>query len=175
MRGPEDRIDALWKAHSAALRARLVNMLPDRQLAEEVLNDTYLVAWRRMDQLTDPPESGAARAWLFAIARLVGANAARSHRARDRLVQRLSRMDHRTPSIAGSDDVVDLRLALEALPTEDRRVLRLAAIGARGRDLAVALGLNQPAARKRLSRARARLADLTGRPVHDDGDGGDGR
>ena len=55
--------------------------------AGDVLADTMLVAWRRLDEV---PGGDTTRLWLYGVARKVLANRRRGDGRRDRLVERLA-------------------------------------------------------------------------------------
>jgi RNA polymerase sigma-70 factor (ECF subfamily) len=60
------RFEALCVPHSADLTRFVYWLCHDRNLAEDVVQETLLRAWRSLDSLR---EEGAARGWLLAIAR----------------------------------------------------------------------------------------------------------
>ncbi len=119
--------------------------------------DTFLVAWRRLD---DVPPGGAARLWLYGVARHVLANQQRSERRRERLAERLRRelpgALEGVPPPASQTGAV--RVALARLGPEDQEILRLCGWEelAPG-EIATVLEISQVAARSRLHRARRRL------------------
>jgi RNA polymerase sigma factor (sigma-70 family) len=82
----EVRFERLYAEHGRAVLAYAVRRAADAQDAADVVADTFLVAWRRLD---DVPPAGAARLWLYGVARHVLANQQRSERRRERLAERL--------------------------------------------------------------------------------------
>jgi RNA polymerase sigma-70 factor, ECF subfamily len=130
----------------------------DPATADDVLGDTLLVVWRRLD---DVPADGALP-WVYGVARGCLANARRSAARQQRLVLRLAREPAQPPDV---DVDPDLAEALAALPDADRELLRLWAWEQLApREIAVALGIGANAATIRLHRAKKRLrAELTGR------------
>ena len=132
-------------------------------MAEDLLEETWLRLVTRAPELTDDTRLGP---WLFTVARNLFASWCR-HRAVDEsriLDFALSwpgAMPRESPfeSAARGETERRLEAALARLPARDREVLLLVA----GEDLspaeaAAALGLSPEAARKRLQRARERLA-----------------
>ncbi len=153
-----DRFECCFRDHYAQLLAFSMRRVSAREIAEDVVADTFAVAWRRRDQIPDP-----ALPWLYAIAGHVIANQYRSTRRRHNLDTRLA---HETGSAAaGSDpaESLDRRDAFSAafalLDEQEREVLRLIAWdGLDTRDAAQVFGCSPGAFRVRLHRARRKLA-----------------
>jgi RNA polymerase sigma-70 factor (ECF subfamily) len=76
----DELLRALHDEHAAALWRYVVRMCGDRQLAEDVVQETLLRAWRR-PKVLDQGESSA-RAWLFTVARNLVTDHWRSARSR---------------------------------------------------------------------------------------------
>ena len=125
--------------------------------AADVVADTFLVAWRRID---DVPEGDEARLWLYGVARRTLANHRRGAGRRSALGDRL-RQDLATavPDHAGAvSERETVRAALMRLADRDREVIELSAWeGLEPREIAEVLGISPIAVRSRLSRSRARL------------------
>src|SRR5258705_11724326 len=64
------------KSAEAVFRFLLRLTFGQRQLAEDLLQETYLRAWRKLDQL--PADPASAVPWLFTVARHVAIDAARA-------------------------------------------------------------------------------------------------
>ena len=126
---------------------------PTRQDALDAVSETFLVVWRRLDDL---PEANAAMPWVYGVARRVLAN---QYRARDRR----SRLQDRLKSTAqpgngdGSFDLV--HQALDQLRPDDREILTLNAWdGLDNHEIGEVLGLSAEAVAVKAHRARKRLA-----------------
>ncbi|QIN84524.1 sigma-70 family RNA polymerase sigma factor [Rubrobacter tropicus] len=65
-RGDVRALDELYASFGAAVFRYLLTFVPDRRLAEEVLQDTFVAAWRGADGYGG--RSGV-KTWLFGIAR----------------------------------------------------------------------------------------------------------
>ncbi len=152
----EERFEGLFREHYAAIRAYALRRAP-RDVAQDVVADTFVVAWRRLD---DVPAD--ALPWLYGVARRVLANERRS-------VSRRAALEHRLAgdtSRLGSHDVGEglgdaelLRAALAALSPRHRETLMLVAWeGLSGARAARAAGCSPATFAVRLHRARARLA-----------------
>jgi RNA polymerase sigma-70 factor (ECF subfamily) len=137
--------------HGAVVRYAARRVAPE--LVQDVVSETFLVAWRRFADLDGPPLP-----WLLGIARRVAANQRRSGARRDALVQRLGRQ---SPAAAGEVELRDSQLAaaLATLGERDREALLLVVWdGLEHRDAAQVLGCSTGALTTRLHRARRRLA-----------------
>jgi RNA polymerase sigma-70 factor, ECF subfamily len=158
------RFEALFTAHYASLMryaARRVGI----EAAQEVVSETFLLAWRRLDDVPDN-----ALPWLYGAARRVVANEVRRRSRASRLDERVAAWST-APDADQSDIVSDqlrVRAALNGLSERDREVLMLANWEQlSGSEIATALGCSVAAAKVRLHRARHRFADLLG-PEHPD-------
>ncbi len=126
-------------------------------LAQDVVADAFLAAWRNLDQLPPQPLP-----WLYRAAHFAIANQRRS-------LARRARLDDRARLLADSADAVDhadrvaddmeLAVAFRALSEPDREVLRLAAWeGLSTAEIGAVIGCSSAAAKARLHRARRRLS-----------------
>jgi RNA polymerase sigma-70 factor (ECF subfamily) len=122
-----------------------------------VIAETFLIAWRRFDDLPSDPLP-----WLYGVARRVLANQRRSAGRGGALEKKLAFAG----SPDGHDNVADrvgdadlMRLALARLSEHDREALMLVAWeGLDGGRAARAAGCSRGAFAVRLHRARSRLA-----------------
>lgn len=85
---PEQRFTALWQAHHAAV-LRYAARRTDTAAAQDVVSETFPVAWRRLGEVPDDPVQ--ARPWLYGVARRALANSQRTRRRAERLSAQLSR------------------------------------------------------------------------------------
>jgi RNA polymerase sigma-70 factor, ECF subfamily len=146
---PTDRFEALYRAHAGAVLAYCRRR--DASGAEDALAETFLVAWRRLD---DVPRHELP--WLLGVARRVVANAKRADVRRDALRERagLHALDA-GHSVGMESPVIE---ALGRLTDSDREVLLLHAWdGLSAVEAAVVLDCSPVACRLRLYRARRRL------------------
>jgi RNA polymerase sigma-70 factor (ECF subfamily) len=144
------RFEQLFAAQYAAVAA-YANRRASAADAEDVVAETFLVAWRR---LADVPDD--AKPWLFGVARRVLANQRRAAGRRDALYERAA------ASLTARGDAGDTLVlqALAPLSDRDREVLLLAAWdGLTTAESAAALGCSRAAAKVRLPRAKRRLRD----------------
>lgn len=131
----------------------------DPDTADDVLADTLLVLWRRLD---DVPADDEALPWTYAVARNALANAERGARRQRRLAHRITVVD--PPAEAAPEpDPVDERVtaALERLRPDEAELLRLWAWEQLGpAEIATVLGLTPNAVSIRLHRARGKLREI---------------
>lgn len=127
--------------------------------AADLLSETFIVAWRRIDHMPSDPEQ--ARMWLFGVARRLLANATRGSLRHADLTLKL-RQHLETHPIEPSDPAArDARDALDRLPTDQGELVRLILWdGFTLPEAAVILGISESTARGRHQRARRRLREL---------------
>jgi RNA polymerase sigma-70 factor, ECF subfamily len=159
-----------------AFRARLIAEIPHLrafgaslsgsiQLADDLVQETLLKAWRHADSFT---EGTNFKAWVFTILRNTYYSI---YRRRGREVQDTDGFHASQVAVsAGQDghmDLADFRKALVRLPEEQREALIM--IGAMGLSYEEAAAICHVAVgtmKSRVNRARTRLADLLGLPPH---------
>jgi RNA polymerase sigma-70 factor (ECF subfamily) len=150
----EQRFRAAYDEHVRAVAAFALRRAPTAADAEEVVSETFLVAWRRFDEA--PADL---RPWLFGVARHVLRHQYRAEARRDALGARLAGALRGLG--AGSDDHGWLVDALRELPENDRDVLTLTAWeGLSHGEASRVLGCTPAAVAVRLHRARRRLEAL---------------
>lgn len=145
-----ERFEAIYRRHVDAVHA-YARRRAAADVAEEVVAETFLVCWRRLDRV---PENELP--WLYGVARKALANQRRALRRRQEAERPLAAEDDATVA-------PDLRLrdALAQLSSRDRELLALVAWeGLTLAEAAVALGCSHVACRVRFHRAKRRLARL---------------
>lgn len=157
---PDERFRRAYEAYRARVYAYAVSRA-GRQLADDIVSDTFLVAWRKVEALPPTPLP-----WLLAVARNVT-----RERYRDEVKQASLAAEMRAwvaeASADVADDVADRAAVLSAfarLSDEDRELLTLTAWhGLSAKEAAEVLDCTTAAYFVRLHRARRRLAQATGR------------
>lgn len=130
----------------------------DRAVAEDVVQETLLRAWRALGDLRD---ERATRRWLLTIARREHARL--YERKRFELVDLDALLAREEPMLATHDDrdIEDLRRALLRLEDDYREPLVLQVLlGCTTEEIAQHMGLNTGAVLTRLFRARNRLRKI---------------
>lgn len=151
-----ERFDRLFAAHFDDVRAYAWRR--DPATADDVAAETFLVAWRRLDDV--PADS---LPWLIGVVRNVRLNVRRGERRRAALDARLAGAAEPVPIEHGPSLPGHVGAALAELSVRDREVVLLAAWeGLDTAGIARALGCSRANASLRLFRARKRLAALLG-------------
>jgi RNA polymerase sigma-70 factor (ECF subfamily) len=152
------QFEAIFRANHRQVLAYALRRSSDREQAEEVVSEVFLVAWRRLAEIPREPS-----AWLLGTARRVLANQRRSTRRRYPDGPHLS-LEAVEIEDAGSatDERVTERAALASafarLRAADRELLALIAWdGLSAGEAAEVLGCSTAVLAVRLHRARQRL------------------
>ena len=145
------------------LLAYFERRVPVRDDAADLLSETMVVAWRRVDTL--PEEAERQRMWLFTIARNVLANGARARRRSAALSTRLRGMlrESLAPDHAETHAVRDAVLRLGDGHRE--LVMLIHWDGFTVAEAAEILGLNASTARGRYAAARDQLREALAEPA----------
>ena len=174
----QQRFTSIFNAHNGDVVAYARRRTRTDADSEDVANDSFTVAWRRLDEIRpDVP-----LAWLYGIARRVIANRRRAERRQGKLLIRIAAMLHIGDDVAviepetGSSAVL---AALSRLSPSDQELLHLVAWEALNQaEIAVIVGASPGAVAVRLHRARKRLSRQLAQQVkgadsvgHIDGEG----
>jgi RNA polymerase sigma factor (sigma-70 family) len=159
---PQERFTGLYdRYYPRVLRYALQHADPGS--AEDVASETFLVAWRRLAELPQPPLP-----WLLAVARNLLRQQFGQARRQRRLADYISALTSERDLIAwdAGEHVVERAAALDALatlPGDDVETLTLVTWhGLSAAEAAAVVGCSPHAFTVRLHRARKRLADALG-------------
>jgi RNA polymerase sigma-70 factor (ECF subfamily) len=155
---------ACARGHGAAVGRLCLARLGDQPEAEETVQETLIAAHGAMAQFRG---DGSVRAWLFGIARR---KCARKLEMRVRRQRRLRLVHDAEAGVELPDELLEtqrratrVRDVLEQLkPSERDAVVLRYQSGLGYREIAEACGIDEAAARKRVSRALARMRSLLG-------------
>lgn len=166
--GRRERFEVLVRRHIAAVRAVALARTGNRTDADDVVQETFLAAFRALDSLREP---AAFRGWLLTICR----NTAFQWRRRERQTEApLDDEPMVQPDPARAELHEMLRAHLAALEPDAREILLLHYFsGYTAREIGVLFGISHDAARKRMQRAREALSDRMLTALRDDGSGDD--
>ena len=150
--------ERLFRDTRTDLLAYIVRRSPSAEEAADVLAETYLVAWQKLDVI---PTGEQARLWLFGVARNLllkgGSGRHSSHALVERLASEL-RGAHLSHAPVEDERSSALRAALATLPERQREVVLLTAWeGLTPKEIAAVTGAPVNLVRVRLHRARTRL------------------
>ncbi|NDW20827.1 sigma-70 family RNA polymerase sigma factor [Alteromonas hispanica] len=156
MKAKHQRYEALVKAFHADIFRYAYWLVKDRSVAEDIVQETFLRAWRSLDALNDEK---AAKAWLITILRRE--NARRFERKQLDVVDIDDVFIHdETQQADGDINQRELHRLLGGLSIEYREPLILQLLfGFSGEEIAAQLNLNKNTVMTRLFRARNQLKE----------------
>jgi RNA polymerase sigma factor (sigma-70 family) len=160
-RGSSEAFARLVARHQQALRGFLRRACRDWAMADDLAQETFLVAWTRIGRLE--PDANV-RAWLCGI----GYNKCLTALRSDRRARRREADYDKAASIAAApapEDRMALERAMEALPLEQRACVALCLAGEFSHaEAADALNLPLGTVKSHVARGRARLLQALGAP-----------
>jgi len=167
LRNRDERgFDLAYERYAERLFGFLVRLSRSRALAEDLLQHTFLRLAEVGPRLRADSDL---RAWLFTVARNAYQSHARSLGVKARIDRSLSWLPETSGARAGPESalaLLELERALASLSTPDRELLLLVGVeGLSYAEMGMVLGVDSVTARKRVSRARARLAQALDDPA----------
>lgn len=162
---PDDRVRDLWNDYAWRVQAYATRHV-DQHSAQEVVAETFLVAWRKLDTLPGDPLP-----WLLTVARNLVSNHRRAARRRRDAEAELVQLARAAPAAEATDvsvgDREALLSALSRLAHREREALLLTGWdGLAPAHAARVAGCSTAAFKMRLSRARRRLEALASDDDH---------
>src|SRR3954453_19636923 len=112
----EERFNGLHERHFEAIRRYAFRRSPT--LADDIVSETFLVAWRRIDEVPDDE-----RPWLFGVARNVRLNLQRSSRRQYAISERLTGEAAASAHSGTEASSQAVGAALSVLSERDREIL----------------------------------------------------
>lgn len=157
--GDLDAFEQIVRAHQQHVWRFLRRLLGDDAAAEDVAQETFLRAFRRLPTFTFQATFST---WLFQVARNAGVDELRARRRREHLADALRPAAAATAS-GGAGQAgqarVELDAALASLPVDLRETLLLVEVlGLRYAEAATVLGVPIGTVKSRMFAARAQLA-----------------
>jgi RNA polymerase sigma-70 factor (ECF subfamily) len=153
----EKEFDRLIAVHRDDLFRYAYWLCGNRAVAEDLVQDTLLRAWRSMDRLND---HRAVKGWLLTILRRENARRFERQRPPESAIPTEELAATRTDYDTSTEAFV-LRRALERLPGEYREPLLMQVVlGYSQKEIAAQLGISVAGAGTRLFRARERLREM---------------
>ena len=129
----------------------------DPDLAQDIVQDALLRAWRSIDSLRD---EGAVKTWLLTIVRREHARVYERKRLETKDIDGLTMAENALIAVGHDTDVDDMRRALFDLESDYREPLVLQVLlGFSTQEIADLMGIKTGAVLTRLHRARKKLVD----------------
>lgn len=162
------RFEKIWNEHRIQVLAYCLRRASATD-AEDACAETFLVVWRRLDEIPPPPKT---LLWIYGIARRVLSNQTRAFYRRGRLYERLANLGVSPPvdpmyvmvQSAGDGVVAD---AVRRLKPTDREIVRLDAWEDLSRaEIAEVMGMTRAAVDQRIHRAYQKLARALEPMIH---------
>ncbi|MGI9028648.1 MAG: RNA polymerase sigma factor [Ilumatobacteraceae bacterium] len=178
--GDEDVVRAVYARYGGAVHTIAMSMLRDPMEAADVVQATFLNAWRAAARFTPDRELGP---WLYAIARRQAIDAYRRNRRIELGTNADLDVVELPPSMEQLWEAWEVRRAVDQLPADEREVVRMTWFdGLSHPEVAERLGVPVGTVKSRSHRAHRRLAallaHLENRTASTDvvhGEGGSGR
>ena len=154
----EAELARMMDAYSSALTGLCAALLKDGHLAQDVVQETFVKAWYRMDQLRGGRQSE--KAWLCRIAINLCRDLQRTRWLR--LVDKQAEPETPTPWYTPvSDEAADVMEALGQLKSKYREVITLHYLeNMSAEEIGQAAGLSASAVYRRLKKAKTQLRQL---------------
>jgi len=158
--GDETALGSLYKAYHRQMTGICQRIVGNRQVAEELAHDAFLLAFAKMDQLRNPQRF---EAWLTSITTNVARRYVQRHHEPTILsLSSLSEEELPQESISANDKqlptMAELLAAVDALPNGYNQVFKLAVIQEMShKEIANILGIAAHSSSSQLSRAKKML------------------
>lgn len=155
--GDPDAVREVYRRHAGAVHTVARSIVRDRELAADVVQQTFVKAWRAAATFQGDRDLAP---WLYSIARRTAIDVLRSE-------SRPTRGGHEAEvdqgvvgiSFEHSWELHEIRTALDDLPPDEREVMRLShLLGYTHPEIAERLGVPVGTVKSRSSRAHRRLA-----------------
>ncbi|MDQ1121912.1 RNA polymerase sigma factor (sigma-70 family) [Microbacterium trichothecenolyticum] len=157
--GSETAFRSLYRAYVRPVYWTAMGLVGNAADADDVVQETFVVAWRKLPQLT--LEGTSLLPWLATVCRLQAANRLRArsrHGAHAALDEDLPARIDVERDVVDAETVRAILAAVEGLGDLDREIFRLCAAEGYGYQAAAdALGVSHGTVRNRLSRIRTRV------------------
>lgn len=161
MKHKQQTFTALVRALQADMFRYAYWLCGNRALAEDLVQESFLRAWKALDSLRDEK---AAKAWLITIIRREHARHYERYTPEFVDIEQQYDLGSADPEMGGES--LQLRRAMSSLSAEYREPLVLQIIGGfSGEEIANILELNENTVATRLFRARKQLKDLFSEPA----------
>lgn len=157
-------IDAVMRTHGAALQNYAIRLTGgDRHAAEDVLQETWVRAWRNIDRLTE--HHGSVRGWLMRVAHNIAVDQHRGRRARPTEVELPDQDLEYAAVLPPASDEVETRVVVGAIlnrmsPVHRDTLVEVYYADRTAASAAKALGVPAGTVKSRLHHALRALRDI---------------
>jgi len=162
--GDREALGELYDRYASVAMATALRVVADREQAEDLVHDTFVAVWQKIDRFD--PMRGSLRAWLLTIVRNRAIDRLRGARPSIVLEDADEQSLLRTAANPTWDAAIarrsaaELRIALDRLPPEQRQAIELAYYGGNTyREIAILTNVPLGTANGRLRLALAKLRD----------------
>jgi RNA polymerase sigma factor (sigma-70 family) len=160
--GDRVAVGELYDRYASVAMAVALRTVQDRGLAEDVVHDAFVAVWQKIDRFDEA--RGSLRSWLLTVVRNRAIDRLRRTRPADDVADVDARGEIRTDPNPTWDETVraldreEVRVAVAALPPEQREAIELAYFGGNTyRRVAELTGVSPGTAASRMRLALARL------------------
>lgn len=154
------QFEALVNAHSADLYRYAVWLCKDRTRAEDLVQETFMRAWKSLGKLCDDK---AGKSWLITILRREFLRSLEKHRQEVTVQADLAEFVEGDAGYDTRTEAFVLRRALAALPDDYREPLVLQVLGGySSEEIADMLEISKANVLTRLFRARKKMREILG-------------
>jgi RNA polymerase sigma factor (sigma-70 family) len=154
-----ERFEKLYVETRLSILGYLMRRVSSPADAADLLADTYVIAWRKLDDLANDE---VARLWLYGVARRVASHHYRHEKIEQGLAKALrADLDHLPAAMSADRDVPFgdvISTSLDRLKRSDREIIELSAWEhLTPAEIAAVIGMKSGAVRVRLHRIRTAL------------------
>ena len=158
MSSQHHKFEALVHAYSADLYRYAFWLCKDKAVAEDIVQETFLRAWKALDKLLD---AKAAKAWLITIMRREMARHFKRNSLSEISIEDIEHIEEATG--LDNEEATILQQAIAALPRQYREPLLLQVLGGYSSpEIAEILDIKPGAVMTRTFRARQKLRQMLG-------------
>ena len=154
--GDPDAVRAIYREYAGAVHTVARSIVGDRELAADVVQQTFVKAWRAADRFEG---TRAIAPWLYSIARHTAIDALRSESGPTRGGhEREVEVGTETETFEQTWERYEVRRAVDALPPDEREIVRRShLLGETHAHIASDLGIPIGTVKSRSARAHQRL------------------
>jgi RNA polymerase sigma factor (sigma-70 family) len=161
--GEEGALNEVYDQYSSFVYGLALRVIGEARAAEDVSQDVFVAVWERAGAFD--PDRGSLRTWLGTLAHRRAVDHVRREEARRRRAIRDAARPVSTPDVEEMALALvtaeRVRSAVETLPDEQRRAIKLAYFGGKTyRQVAEVLGVPEGTAKSRLRLGLRRVADV---------------